>query len=400
MRKQQKKTKEMLAQLKKGDRVVTSGGIYGTVAQVEDQVVWVKIADTVKVKMAKSAITSRRRGRRDAEGTPPPDGATRPSTGRSDGYGRTLDRPPADVGLARRLAADRARAGLARRAPGRAPRRGRRRARARRPGGARSRRRRPARAGRPLGRRERAARRRSTAFSRRSPRSRRVPVFVAPGNHDFAGPGGFYDPSVLAALGMRSWPENVVVFREPSWTVAPFPGRPDVAVVGRAFLSRRRGGGRGRSRRRRPGPRSRSRCSSSTARSRATRAPDAPTRREEDGALLAATSSLDAGFSWAALGHHHHLAGRRDDADGRAAGAYAGCPTGRGLDETGPRVFLKVTLARRRAGRGRDASRRRAARSTTSTLDAADLDAPALRREADAALRGARGSQPAGRRPR
>ena len=58
MRKQQKKTKEMLAQLKKGDRVMTSGGIYGTVAQVEDQIVWVKLADTLKVKMAKSAITS------------------------------------------------------------------------------------------------------------------------------------------------------------------------------------------------------------------------------------------------------------------------------------------------------------------------------------------------------
>ncbi len=57
MRKQQKKTKEMLSQLKKGDRVMTSGGIYGTVAQVEDQIVWVKLADTLKVKMAKSAIT-------------------------------------------------------------------------------------------------------------------------------------------------------------------------------------------------------------------------------------------------------------------------------------------------------------------------------------------------------
>ncbi len=57
MRKQQKKTKEMLAQLKKGDRVMTSGGIYGTVAQVEDQIVWVKISDTTKVKMAKSAVT-------------------------------------------------------------------------------------------------------------------------------------------------------------------------------------------------------------------------------------------------------------------------------------------------------------------------------------------------------
>jgi len=57
MRKQQKKTKEMLSALKKGDRVVTTGGIYGQVASVEDQVVWVKIADTVKVKMARSAIT-------------------------------------------------------------------------------------------------------------------------------------------------------------------------------------------------------------------------------------------------------------------------------------------------------------------------------------------------------
>ena len=57
MRKQQKKAKEILSQLKKGDRVLTSGGIHGVVAQVEDQVVWVKIADTVKVKMAKSAVT-------------------------------------------------------------------------------------------------------------------------------------------------------------------------------------------------------------------------------------------------------------------------------------------------------------------------------------------------------
>ena len=57
MRKQQKKTKEMLASLKKGDRVITTGGIHGQVAQVEDQIVWVKIADTVKVKMSRSAIT-------------------------------------------------------------------------------------------------------------------------------------------------------------------------------------------------------------------------------------------------------------------------------------------------------------------------------------------------------
>ncbi len=58
MRKQQKKTREMLAALKKGDRVVTTSGIHGSVAQLEDNVVWVKIADTVKVKMNRSAIAA------------------------------------------------------------------------------------------------------------------------------------------------------------------------------------------------------------------------------------------------------------------------------------------------------------------------------------------------------
>ena len=57
-RKRQKQLKSQLAALKRGDKVMTTGGIYGQVAQVEDQVVWVKIADTVKVKMAKSAISS------------------------------------------------------------------------------------------------------------------------------------------------------------------------------------------------------------------------------------------------------------------------------------------------------------------------------------------------------
>lgn len=56
MRKQQKKQKEMLATLKKGARVVTSGGIHGTVAQVEDQIVWLKVGDTTKIKIDRSAI--------------------------------------------------------------------------------------------------------------------------------------------------------------------------------------------------------------------------------------------------------------------------------------------------------------------------------------------------------
>ena len=55
--KQKRKTQEMLTSLKKGDRVVTSGGIYGTIQGVEPEVVYLKIAENVKVKVARSAVT-------------------------------------------------------------------------------------------------------------------------------------------------------------------------------------------------------------------------------------------------------------------------------------------------------------------------------------------------------
>ena len=54
--KQRRKTQEMLSALKKGDRVVTSGGIYGTIQGVEAEVVYLKIAENVKVKVQRSAI--------------------------------------------------------------------------------------------------------------------------------------------------------------------------------------------------------------------------------------------------------------------------------------------------------------------------------------------------------
>lgn len=55
--KQRKKTQEMLSALKKGDRVITSGGIYGTIQGVEAEHVYLKIAENVKVKVARSAIS-------------------------------------------------------------------------------------------------------------------------------------------------------------------------------------------------------------------------------------------------------------------------------------------------------------------------------------------------------
>ena len=47
----------MLSAIKKGDRVVTASGLYGTVAGLKDDVVVVQIADNVKVEMVKSAVT-------------------------------------------------------------------------------------------------------------------------------------------------------------------------------------------------------------------------------------------------------------------------------------------------------------------------------------------------------
>ena len=55
--KQRKQTQEMLSSLKKGDRVITTGGIYGTVQGVEPDAVYLKIAENVKVKVTRSAIS-------------------------------------------------------------------------------------------------------------------------------------------------------------------------------------------------------------------------------------------------------------------------------------------------------------------------------------------------------
>jgi len=55
--KQRKKTEEMLSSLKRGDQVITSGGIYGTVQGVEGDVVFLRISENVKIKVARSAVT-------------------------------------------------------------------------------------------------------------------------------------------------------------------------------------------------------------------------------------------------------------------------------------------------------------------------------------------------------
>jgi len=56
MRKRQKQHQALLAALKRGDKVVTNGGLMGEVAAVEEKVVHLKLADNVRVRVVKSAI--------------------------------------------------------------------------------------------------------------------------------------------------------------------------------------------------------------------------------------------------------------------------------------------------------------------------------------------------------
>ena len=61
IRPQQKKAKEhkqMLGDLKKGDKVVTSGGIYGVIEAVGTTTVTLKIAENVKAKFGKAYIAA------------------------------------------------------------------------------------------------------------------------------------------------------------------------------------------------------------------------------------------------------------------------------------------------------------------------------------------------------
>ncbi|MCK7519172.1 MAG: preprotein translocase subunit YajC [Ignavibacteriales bacterium] len=61
IRPQQKRAKErekMLSNMQKGDKVITSGGLHGTIAGLEEKTVLLQVGDNVKMKFEKSAIAS------------------------------------------------------------------------------------------------------------------------------------------------------------------------------------------------------------------------------------------------------------------------------------------------------------------------------------------------------
>lgn len=55
-RKRQKAHQAMLDALKRGDKVITNGGLHGEVAAIDDATLILKIADNVKVRVSRSAI--------------------------------------------------------------------------------------------------------------------------------------------------------------------------------------------------------------------------------------------------------------------------------------------------------------------------------------------------------
>lgn len=56
-KKEQSKREQMLSSLKKGDRIVTIGGIYGTITGFTDKTVILKIHDKIEITIARSAVS-------------------------------------------------------------------------------------------------------------------------------------------------------------------------------------------------------------------------------------------------------------------------------------------------------------------------------------------------------
>ena len=58
IRQRQKSLETMIAGLEKGDRVITTGGVYGTVVDVKEHIIMLKVSDQIKIKVSRNAIAS------------------------------------------------------------------------------------------------------------------------------------------------------------------------------------------------------------------------------------------------------------------------------------------------------------------------------------------------------
>jgi preprotein translocase subunit YajC len=90
IRPQQKRAKEqrdLLAAVQEGDEIMTTGGIYGYVNAVEDDTIWLEIAENVEIRIAKGAVLKRiPYGEEEVEADEPP--AITESSGAADKVGK------------------------------------------------------------------------------------------------------------------------------------------------------------------------------------------------------------------------------------------------------------------------------------------------------------------------
>lgn len=54
--KQQKKRREMLSNLQKGDKIITIGGIYGEITNIREDRIFLKVAENVEIKVTRQAV--------------------------------------------------------------------------------------------------------------------------------------------------------------------------------------------------------------------------------------------------------------------------------------------------------------------------------------------------------
>ena len=57
-RRRQKKLQEMIDNLKAGDKIITSGGIYGTVVGFKDDRIQLRVAENVKIELSRNSVTA------------------------------------------------------------------------------------------------------------------------------------------------------------------------------------------------------------------------------------------------------------------------------------------------------------------------------------------------------
>jgi hypothetical protein len=176
-----------------------------------------------------------------------------------------------------------------------------------------------------------------------------LPVFIAPGNHDFFSRDGYYSREFLAARRRTVWGPHVHIFDEPRLRAVTLMEHPGVSITGSCFTGNVPATERALGRPMRVDP---SRLNVLLLHgSREGHARGAGARETcpfSDAELLAQP------FDYTALGHYHAHAEVRD-ASGIVRAAYAGAPQGRGLDETGEKGALLVTVSREEGSRSVEA---------------------------------------------